>query len=110
DGMQIAFELISQTAPRADDALRRAVVARTGKQADNYVTHKFLDRAKRDRHSASQSARNFDDTLGELFDLLLKRIAGDELTGHFSDRDGQIDDFVIAPARADLGGIDAEIF
>jgi hypothetical protein len=41
DGMQIAFELISQTTPRADDALRRAIVARTGKQTDNYVTHNF---------------------------------------------------------------------
>src|SRR5215813_763022 len=60
--------------------------------------------------STSQSARNFGDALGEPFDLLLKRIAGDELTGHFFDRDRQIDDFVIAPARADLGGIDAEIF
>src|SRR5215475_12591766 len=60
--------------------------------------------------SPSQSARNFGDALGEPFDLLLKRIAGDELAGHFFDRDGQIDDFVIAPARADLGGIDAEVF
>jgi hypothetical protein len=41
DGMQIAFELISQTAPRADDALRRAVIARTGKQTDYDVTHNF---------------------------------------------------------------------
>src|SRR5262249_25219255 len=41
DGMQPAVEFICQTAPRADDALRGAVVTRIGKQADNYVAHNF---------------------------------------------------------------------
>src|SRR5262245_58723079 len=86
DGMQPAIELIGQTTPRADDALRGAVVDGAGKQTDNYVAHNFGG-------CRSQSACDFDDALGEPFDLLLERIAGDELADHFFDRDGQIDDF-----------------
>src|SRR5262245_29631873 len=58
----------------------------------------------------SQGACDFDDTLGEFVDLLLQRVAGDELAANFLDRDGEIDDFVIITARADLCGVDSDIF
>src|SRR5215510_5485384 len=98
NGMQPAVELIGQALPRADDALRHAVIAGTGKQTDDYVAHNV----------ASQTARYFDDALGEFFDFLLQRIAGDELASHILDWDGEIYDFVIAPASANFGGVDAD--